>query len=390
MSPTASHLPGPYLDSTAHHRDEEYSSGYHPSPTTAGSSEPSYNYTGQPGFYTTSTPVPYPQPVPARAMSSAPYPYNYSAAPGASAAQIPEGAQPPQPYAGEYGGSAQPPAVSQRNEPYYYPQPAATETPYGRYMPFPQTHLGLQYPDSGQPSSPHPSTGSSSSQRPNSPDRQANDPRPRRTDEVQYGPIGNSYRHIISTVSQVSPSSSSTGSTGQTFEPEIVDGMIHQAVQGLRQLDPTRAGQYAHPYEYGVPAMASGAVAEAPAETVFVQYYEDGRADNNPTKKKKRERKGATQCASCQATSTPEWRRGPLGPRTLCNACGLVYAKLMKKRAKEDKLSPAESPRRPRPKGKARQVTEESEEEKGTELGSDDALPPPAGPSEANEPGHLS
>jgi hypothetical protein len=25
---------------------------------------------------------------------------------------------------------------------------------------------------------------------------------------------------------------------------------------------------------------------------------------------------------------TPEWRRGPLGPRTLCNACGLIYAKL--------------------------------------------------------------
>lgn len=26
-------------------------------------------------------------------------------------------------------------------------------------------------------------------------------------------------------------------------------------------------------------------------------------------------------CLGCQATDTPEWRRGPLGPRTLCNAC---------------------------------------------------------------------
>jgi hypothetical protein len=50
-------------------------------------------------------------------------------------------------------------------------------------------------------------------------------------------------------------------------------------------------------------------------------------------------------CLGCNATSTPEWRRGPLGmsraritmtilmadlgPRTLCNACGLVYAKLV-------------------------------------------------------------
>lgn len=97
--------------------------------------------------------------------------------------------------------------------------------------------------------------------------------------------MANNYRHIISTVSQVSPSPS-TDSSGQSFEPPIVDDMLHRAVEGLRQLDPTRAEQYAHPYEYGGPMIASGAVAEAPAETVFVQYYEDGRADNNPTKKK--------------------------------------------------------------------------------------------------------
>lgn len=31
--------------------------------------------------------------------------------------------------------------------------------------------------------------------------------------------------------------------------------------------------------------------------------------------------KPATFCRGCGATETPEWRRGPLGPRTLCNAC---------------------------------------------------------------------
>ncbi|KAI1793477.1 hypothetical protein LXA43DRAFT_1000891 [Ganoderma leucocontextum] len=40
-------------------------------------------------------------------------------------------------------------------------------------------------------------------------------------------------------------------------------------------------------------------------------------------------------CLGCSATSTPEWRRGPMGPRTLCNACGLVYAKLIKKRNRD-------------------------------------------------------
>lgn len=29
------------------------------------------------------------------------------------------------------------------------------------------------------------------------------------------------------------------------------------------------------------------------------------------------------KCHSCNIRETPEWRRGPDGARTLCNACGL-------------------------------------------------------------------
>lgn len=38
-----------------------------------------------------------------------------------------------------------------------------------------------------------------------------------------------------------------------------------------------------------------------------------------------------TSCVHCGEGSTPEWRRGPYGNRTLCNACGLFYRKLIKK-----------------------------------------------------------
>lgn len=31
------------------------------------------------------------------------------------------------------------------------------------------------------------------------------------------------------------------------------------------------------------------------------------------------------KCAHCQSTKTPQWREGPLGPRTLCNACGVRH-----------------------------------------------------------------
>lgn len=41
------------------------------------------------------------------------------------------------------------------------------------------------------------------------------------------------------------------------------------------------------------------------------------------------------KCAQCGKKDTPEWRRGPDGARTLCNACGLFHSKLTKKMGKE-------------------------------------------------------
>ncbi|KAI9110916.1 hypothetical protein K1719_018036 [Acacia pycnantha] len=31
------------------------------------------------------------------------------------------------------------------------------------------------------------------------------------------------------------------------------------------------------------------------------------------------------RCTHCAADDTPQWRSGPLGPKTLCNACGVRY-----------------------------------------------------------------
>ncbi|KAK7853808.1 GATA transcription factor 11 [Quercus suber] len=31
------------------------------------------------------------------------------------------------------------------------------------------------------------------------------------------------------------------------------------------------------------------------------------------------------KCSHCEAEETPQWREGPLGPKTLCNACGVRY-----------------------------------------------------------------
>jgi len=56
--------------------------------------------------------------------------------------------------------------------------------------------------------------------------------------------------------------------------------------------------------------------------------------DEDPLKKKKAPKKVVPTeqyvCITCGRTDSPEWRKGPLGPKTLCNACGLRWAKQTK------------------------------------------------------------
>ena len=59
-----------------------------------------------------------------------------------------------------------------------------------------------------------------------------------------------------------------------------------------------------------------------------------------PDAKKRRGRAAPPgRCHSCNRAETPEWRRGPDGARTLCNACGLHYAKLTRKQASGSKAA---------------------------------------------------
>ena len=49
-------------------------------------------------------------------------------------------------------------------------------------------------------------------------------------------------------------------------------------------------------------------------------------------KKKKLKAADEYVCTDCGTLDSPEWRKGPNGPKTLCNACGLRWAKKEKKR----------------------------------------------------------
>ncbi|KXT16603.1 hypothetical protein AC579_6650 [Pseudocercospora musae] len=60
--------------------------------------------------------------------------------------------------------------------------------------------------------------------------------------------------------------------------------------------------------------------------------------DRESSKKEKKKLKVADEyvCADCGTLDSPEWRKGPKGPKTLCNACGLRWAKKEKKRTGDD------------------------------------------------------
>lgn len=61
--------------------------------------------------------------------------------------------------------------------------------------------------------------------------------------------------------------------------------------------------------------------------------------DRDGNKKEKKKLKVAEEyvCADCGTLDSPEWRKGPKGPKTLCNACGLRWAKKEKKRGDDVK-----------------------------------------------------
>lgn len=62
------------------------------------------------------------------------------------------------------------------------------------------------------------------------------------------------------------------------------------------------------------------------------ERHESTPAKAVPDPKKRRQRaRSPKRCESCGRAETPEWRRGPAGRRTLCNSCGLHYAKLTRK-----------------------------------------------------------
>ncbi|KAL6204013.1 hypothetical protein ACLB2K_021283 [Fragaria x ananassa] len=51
-------------------------------------------------------------------------------------------------------------------------------------------------------------------------------------------------------------------------------------------------------------------------------------SDERPVVPRPEDRNRTCSNFNCRAAATPMWRTGPLGPKSLCNACGIKYRKL--------------------------------------------------------------
>eukprot|EP01133_Synstelium_polycarpum_P011547 gene11547-13480_t len=60
-------------------------------------------------------------------------------------------------------------------------------------------------------------------------------------------------------------------------------------------------------------------------------YYDLRPRRNRKSHNKAKEHEMHIKCQRCGAKDSPEWRKGPDGTKSLCNACGLYYAKTKKK-----------------------------------------------------------
>lgn len=63
---------------------------------------------------------------------------------------------------------------------------------------------------------------------------------------------------------------------------------------------------------------------------IAIPIDKEGRSGD---KKKKMKVADEYVCTDCGTLDSPEWRKGPSGPKTLCNACGLRWAKKEKKKS---------------------------------------------------------
>ncbi|XP_027337781.1 GATA transcription factor 2-like [Abrus precatorius] len=56
-----------------------------------------------------------------------------------------------------------------------------------------------------------------------------------------------------------------------------------------------------------------------------IQQSSSSSSSTTPNTNPQPQEAGVRKCTHCASEKTPQWRTGPLGPKTLCNACGVRF-----------------------------------------------------------------
>lgn len=70
-----------------------------------------------------------------------------------------------------------------------------------------------------------------------------------------------------------------------------------------------------------VPKLAEGEPKKKKKIKITLPPNREENSNDPPTQQEQAVRK----CMHCEITKTPQWRAGPMGPKSLCNACGVRY-----------------------------------------------------------------
>ncbi|PKA57241.1 GATA transcription factor 9 [Apostasia shenzhenica] len=122
---------------------------------------------------------------------------------------------------------------------------------------------------------------------------------------------------LISGIKSTSSSSStSLGDDGVAAEPPAI---LPEAPRGRAR---SKRSRVAGPCNWSSGLLPAAASSSSESDAFVIQ--------NKPAKKKEASPASAPasdgrKCLHCATNKTPQWRAGPMGPKTLCNACGVRY-----------------------------------------------------------------
>ncbi|XP_071728796.1 GATA transcription factor 8-like [Rutidosis leptorrhynchoides] len=74
-----------------------------------------------------------------------------------------------------------------------------------------------------------------------------------------------------------------------------------------------------------VPHNGPKSVSSGPEQKNRKNKPKSNHEDKNENRNQNLAGQGVRKCMHCEITKTPQWRAGPMGPKTLCNACGVRY-----------------------------------------------------------------